>query len=215
MKNIINILAVIFFSFSSFSQKRNKYDMNTSNITGEKGENLWIDQDLSFNVKHLYSEYYIDSISKEPYTGILTINYNGNAIDSINTFQGYKSGISVNYNIRDTVVLKNFYYFDQSNLTFIARSYPIRIKKYTTKNKYNYIWVKFYSDEKYIRIHAVRKKNFIEVTLKEDMEKIKFHIDDIQKIYDIMLKYSEGSNIAQILRINNVLNKFEIKRNMI
>lgn len=189
--------------------------MNTPNITGEKGENLWIDQDLSFNVKHLYSEYYIDSISKEPYTGILTINYNGNAIDSIKTFQGYKSGISVNYNIRDTVVLKNFYYFDQSNLTFIARSYPVRIKKYTTKNKYNYIWVKFYSDEKYIRIHAVRKKNFIEVTLKEDMEKIKFHIDDIQKIYDIMLKYSEGSNIAQILRINNVLNKFEIKRNML
>ena len=215
MKNIITILAVILFSFGSFSQKRNKYDINTPKITGENGENLWIDQDLSFKEKHLYSEFYIDSISKEPYTGILTINYNGNSIDSINVIQGYKSGISVNYNLKDSIVLKNFYYLDQGNLTFIARSYPVRIKKYTTKNKYNYIWVRFFSDEKYIQIHAVRKKNFIEVTVKEDKEKIKFRIDDIQKIYDILLKYSEGVHISQLLRINNVLNKFEIKRNML
>lgn len=184
----------------SEAQNKTIRELNDLDILGSNGENLIISEKESFKAQNYFSEFYVDSITLIPFTGLIIIDYNGHYKDSINVQNGLKNGLCLNYMTADTVVKLNMDYYDQSESIFIARSFPYSTKKHTKKNKYNYIWIRFYSNQNYIRIHCVEKKNNWHVTIYENDKKSKCEISTLGEIYPIVDRYKTNVDLTELLK---------------
>lgn len=184
---------------------QNKYIRSINkmlDIHGANGRNLVITDEESLIVQHLFSEHYVDSITGIPYTGLITINYSGNAIDSLNTVNGYKEGICLYYHTKDSIRKSRFEYYDQEKGILIVRSFP-----YTQNDKHNYLSLRFFSDKASIRLSCKKKKQYWFVEIYEDAQKSTRKINSIEEFKNIIRRYKTDVDLLEMLGEMNVWDK--------
>jgi hypothetical protein len=210
MKTFVLILGMIQFSLFSLSQNKHIKEMNDNlDIRGADEKNLIIADNESYKSENHFSEYYIDSINGKAYSGIITIDYNGNYLDSINTLNGLKNGLSKHYKTKDTIVLDHIDYYDQTESIFISRSFPFASNDYTKKNKFNYLWIRFYSEQVYIRFHCIKKKTCLVLRIYENDKKKTVKISNIENLKKIIGQYKSDVDIVELLFKIDALTNFE------
>jgi hypothetical protein len=203
MKTKLLIFAVSLLPCLSNAQNKHILSINKMlDIRGTNGKNLVITDDESMRVEHLFSEHYVDSVTGIPYTGLITIDYNGNAIDSLHTVNGYKEGTCLYYHTRDSIRKSRLEYYDQEKGILITRSFP-----YSQKSKYNYLSLRFFSEEVSIRLSCKKKKQYWFVEIYEDAQKSTCKINSIEEFKNIIRSYKTDVNLVEMLREMNVLDK--------
>ena len=89
---------------------------------GSKGETILVVDSLSFKNEFLYSRYYIDSVSRLPYSGGLLTKYGKYSFDSLNIENGYLNGFQCYYDVcgHSSVISikKKAFYSQKQNASF-------------------------------------------------------------------------------------------------
>lgn len=208
MKTIFSILLFSLLSHLSLAQSKHLLSMNKMlDIRGANGRNLIITDEESFRVEHLFSEHYVDSITLIPYTGLITINYNGNAIDSIHTLNGYKNGICLLYHTKGSVQKDKLEYYDQKEGVSISRSFPSPTSKKSKVYKFNYISLRFFSEEISIRISCEKNKNGWLVEIYEGDKKSKHKISSLEELKELIRSYKSNVDLLELLTKTNALDQ--------
>ncbi len=110
------LLGLLFlFPIVLFSQSKERY-------IGSKGETILTVDSLSFKDEFLFSRYYIDSVSKQPYSGALLAKYGKYAFDSLMVENGYLNGFQYYYDICGSgsiiSIKKKTFYSQKQNASF-------------------------------------------------------------------------------------------------
>lgn len=172
----------------SFSQKEKSTVVLYRSLGGAKVTTC---DSLSFQDRYMNSEFYIDSISGEPFTGIITryINdFNSDPLDSLQVVNGVLNGLQKMYLTNNDIETKllSVKFLDQNAKTRISTNFD-RVK--TTH-------IGFYDFEGHLRRYHVKfKKNKIRVRLKRTL----FTSEGIKKERKCM-KFKEYSDFREYLK---------------
>jgi len=128
-------------------------------MKGESGENIVTVDSLSFKTIYFSSKYYVILNINEPYTGKVSVDYNGNGIDTINVLNGYQDGWSKVYFKKDnSLQLYKISYFEQNKRFWLTNTVE------GTNKKYSFIRVDTEFNSSFYEI--IRKKNIIKIKKK-------------------------------------------------
>lgn len=183
-------LTILFFiiSFFGISQKDKKSVMLYRSLDGVK---VSVCDSLSFQNRYLNSQFFIDSLSGEPFTGIVTRHISGlksDPLDSLQILDGVLNGFQKKYLSNNAIKteLLSVKYFDINAKTFIS----------TTFNRSKTTYLKFYDYESHLREYVIKfKKNKIRVRLNRTL----FTSEGIKKTRKYM-KFKTYSDLKVYLK---------------
>lgn len=157
LKYIILVSFLIFLN-NSFSQKKFyiKY-------RGENNETINVVDSLSYQEENTRSEYFVDSLTGEAYTGLVT-RINKNYLDSLSIQDGYKSGISKEFFIYGKAQLKAIYYYNNERNIYFSRTYKICWENGCSKNKHCSIWITIPEGNNAFSFKLIQKKGYLQLT---------------------------------------------------
>jgi hypothetical protein len=119
-------IALVFLLFTGITYAQKHY----TPIRGEKGEILITVDSLSFRDNLMSSEFFIDSLSKVPYTGKATRLYSIHGLDSLDINNGYLNGLSISYSVIDSeLIISGIKYIDREKHIIISRWIYTKSKK--------------------------------------------------------------------------------------
>jgi hypothetical protein len=182
------LLYVILVNTTVFSQ------INKPKIIGEKGEELFIVDSLSFNPQFMYSEYYADTKTNKPYTGKAILKYGEKGFTLLELKNGYKDGWVIRRFIPNSIdtITENIHYYEQKE--------QLSIKRYfSQKSRFNYAYIGFFNPKKERTTFSIKyKENKIilcsSVFVNNEKlvkKKIKFNTPDELKLYLKDLPFSD------------------------
>ena len=188
MWNHTVIFLFVMISCFSFSQKEKSTVVLYRSLDGVKVTTC---DSLSFQDRYMNSEFYIDSISGEPFTGIITRyidDFNSDPLDSLQVVNGVLNGLQKMYLANNDIETKllSVKFLDQNAKTRISTNFD-RVK--TTH-------IGFYDFEGHLRRYHVKfKANKIRVRLKRTL----FTSEGIKKERKCM-KFKTYSDFREYLK---------------
>jgi hypothetical protein len=172
---------LVAFQISTFDLYGQKMDYIPKR--GENNEVLIRVDSLSFMMKNNNAEYYVDSITNQPYTGKAGIYYGTSGLDSLNLINGIQNGWLKEYqrkNKNDSLVLNRLRYYDQETLSYVS-NYVL----HTEFRKYS-SFVKFYKGKALYFYEIVYKPHKIiikqSVTTKSGKEKNRIKLKAVKEL---------------------------------
>lgn len=139
---------IFFFLIFSFTKVKAQEE-NVKRIKSINGAELTIVDSLSFRDNLQSSQYYIDNITQEAYTGKAVVYYGDKAYDSLTLSDGVKDGWQKLYSLMGgkEYELIHLYFYDQKKLFYV--SYPVSLK--------------FKTKSGFVRYHAENGCYFLEI----------------------------------------------------
>jgi hypothetical protein len=187
-----SLFYIIVFSFYHLVFAQKEVVLPIESITGDP---LVVSDSLSFEQRYLGSEFYLDSVSKEPYSGKALKYYNKNktSFDSINLLEGVKQGWQKTYfNENGKPVLGYLGFYDQSNRVHLSASISQKREKHSNFARFYLDTAYFYFEIKYRKSGKVIVKQLI--SLGEDyrsknrlkfnsLKELEFYFINFEQIY--------------------------------
>lgn len=167
-------------------------------ITGDNNTIVNTVDSLSFKGENTRSQYYIDSITKKPYSGFATINYSGNYLDSLSIMNGYESGISKGYRIKDKIQLDQLSYADNVKKIYISRKFKTCWDKGCTKNKYCSIWITIPEGNNAFSFKLIQHEDYLQLTSWSYKKKMKRKIANKSDLLNFMNDFYKGEEVYLI-----------------
>lgn len=163
-------------------------------IKADNGRALFQVDSLSFLEKYLTSEYYVDSITHEPYTGNAVVFYGNNAVDSLTLFQGIKNGWQrLYFKEKMDYILGQVEFYDQLNYAFVSHMSENENKSNHSSSSF----ARYLSNKKYYFFEVVYKANgkiIVNQSVQENIQskylvKTKFKINSLDELESFFSKY--------------------------
>lgn len=171
--NVLNsFITTVFvcFSFILVGQKTDYYP-----IRGTKGEALIVIDSLSYKQDYFLSAYYVDSISKIPYTGKAVEFHGINSIDSFEVSNGYLNGWVKSFMfIEKKWALFRLAYYNQSENIFVSTHISSEFEPHSAFIKFEVKHLTYFAEIIYKKKKIIVKQT---ITTKErkEIRKIKFN----------------------------------------
>jgi|GEM_PF-6064443 len=162
-------------------------------IRGENEQKLKIIDSLSYKQEYFFSEYYVDSISNVPYTGIAVKKNGLNAIKNITVINGYINGWVKEYILKDSVKqLHSLLYYNQEEKIFIANPVTNFLKRKTSYFSFNMDNMRYRFTIKTSQNSIKLFQTVYKADGKYEIKKVFKHISELEtyiKKYEIIYSY--------------------------
>lgn len=197
MNFISKRLPIVFFllSLSNFTFSQRKFFIK---ITGENNSIVNTVDSLSFKGGNRGSQFYVDSLTKKPYSGLAIIDYNGNYLDSLSIKNGYESGISKKYYTKGKVQLDYIRYADNDKNIYISRTFKIFWDKGSSKNKFCSIWITIPEGNNAFSFKLIQHEDYLQLTSSSLRKKIKRKIANKAELLNFMSDFNKGEEVYLI-----------------
>ena len=152
ISDLIVFLGLVFVSFLSIAQK--EFYIPIRSIDGKA---IVMVDSLSFEPENLFSEFYIDSISKEPYTGFGIRTFGENAMDTLEIVNGLKNGWQKRYfsfKNKEGSYLGELDYFNQAEKIWLSNHFNAVLKWNKSSS-----FIKYLTTEKVYSFEVVYKSS--------------------------------------------------------
>lgn len=153
---------------------------------------------LSFKGENTRSQFYVDSITKKPYSGLALINYNGNYLDSLSIKYGYESGVSKTYYIKGNVQLDQISYADNVKKIYVSRKFKICWDKVCSKNKYCSIWITIPEGNNAFSFKLIQHEDYLQLTSSSYKKKMKRKIANKAELLNLLNDFYKGEEVYLI-----------------
>ena len=196
-----NSILLFFLFLTNFTFCQRKFYIK---ITGKNNSTLNTVDSLSFKGENTRSQFYVDSLTKKPYSGLAIINYNDNYLDSLSIKNGYESGISKQYYLKRKVQLNRISYADNIKKIYVLRNFRICWEKGCSKNKNCTIWITIPEGNSSFSFRLIEHEDYLQLTSWSYKKKMKRRISNKSDLLNFMNDFENGEEVYWIAEKNEI-----------